>query len=305
MSLVGVTGASADAAPVQSAEPTDQSLQPNLEQVPAESQPVVESTGHKSIDDKISRQFAALSRKEKAVKAEREAFKQKEAELSQRLAELEKKLSSRDQEFESYRTGIKTSPLQKLEEEGIDFETLTQMQLNDRNPTPEMLIKRSEKKLETELNAKIEALTKQLAEEKAKIEQQAEERTVAAYRKQISEFVGKDSDKYELINLNYAPDDAANEIFDIIEMQYNKSGQQVMLSIDEAADYLEAYLTEQASKNLKAKKFAAAPQPKLNSEKMESKTLSNELSAEIPKGNSRVLSREEEIEEAAKLIRWE
>jgi hypothetical protein len=259
-------------------------------------------------DDKVAAKFAALSRKEKAIKAQEQALKQRETELMNRLKEKEAEAEKYRTEHENYRNSIKASPLQKLQEDyGLTFEDLTKMELNDRNPTPEMLIKKSQTEVESKLTAKIEALEKALAEKEEKALQEQEDRTVKTYKKQIADMVTTDTDRYELINVNYDAQSAADEIYEIIELKYKESEGEVILSTDEAADYLENYLLNLAKKNLNAKKLAAqsAPKPQPTSEKQESVTLSNTLSAEVPKGSSKVLSRDEEIELASKLLRWE
>jgi len=270
--------------------------------VEASDKPVVEAPPKvQTIDDKLSSKFAALSRKEKAIKQQEMQFKQTQSEMQKQLADLKAENERLLSEHSGYKTKIKERPLQTLKEEGLTFEQLTEMQLNDENPTTEMLMKKMREELSAQSKSELEALKKELADEKAKAESELQERTVSGYKKQIMEHVTSNADKYELINLN----DAAETVFSVVEQFYENEGR--ILSVEEAADYVEKHFEDEANKILNAKKFAAKrvaipPKP---SEKPASLTLSNELSAEVPKGNSRMLSRDEQIEEAAKLIRWE
>lgn len=294
MSIEGIQGDSQAPIEAQTTEPqVQEQTEPSLEQQP-------EVTQAKTLDDKLSSKFAALSRKEKMIKQREAQVSQQQKQFEQQLAEIKAENERLKKEFDSYRTGMKQSPLKKLREEGLTFEQLTEMQLNDENPTPEMLIKRTREELETGYKSELEALKRQLAEEKQKAEKDAEERVVTSYKKQINDHISANTDKYELISLN----EAHGLVFDVVEEYYQNEGK--ILSVDEAADYVEKYLEDEARKVLQAKKFAAkGPQPTKPSEKPASLTLSNELSAENPAPSSKKLTREEQLEEASKFLRWE
>lgn len=271
--------------------------------------PEPEKIAEKSpLDEKLSSKFAALSRKEKMLKQRETQVSQQMQQFQQQMEAMKAENAKLKQEYEQYRQGIKSSPLQKLQEEGLSFDDLTNMQLNEQNPTPEMLIKRTKQ----EAMSEIEKLRKELAEEKARQaeekkrqEEEAETKTVEQYKSQLAEHVEANAEKYELITLN----EASDLVFQVAEEYYNSEGR--LLSAEEAADYTEKYLEEKAKKLLNAKKFQkqqAIPPKKAISEgvkKEASQTLSNDLSTEVPVGSSKKLTREQEIEEAAKLIRWE
>lgn len=272
---------------------------PPVEQVEnLQAQPeVVEA---KTLDDKLSSKFAALSRKEKAIKQQEAQFRQQQSEMQKLIAETKAENERLKQEFEGYRTNVKQNPLKQLAEEGLTFEQLTQMQLNDQNPTTEMLMQRMRSELETGYKSELEALKKQLADEKLKAQTDAETITVTNFKKQIGEHVAANSDKYELINLN----DAVDTVYDVVEQYYEAEGK--LLTVEEAADYVEKHLEDEANKIFKAKKFAVKKpviQPP-QSERKDSVTLSNDLSVEVPQTSQRALTRDQQVEEAAKLLRW-
>lgn len=259
----------------------------------------------KPIDEKLSSKFAALSRKEKMLKQQETLIKQKESEYQKTMSEMKAELDKVKAEFEQYRTGVKKNPLKHLAQEGYDFDKLTEMQLNEQNPTPEMLLERAKQELESGYKSEIEKMRAELAEkekaaqeaaEKAELEKQEEIKQ--NYQAEISQFIEQNSADYELINLN----NAQGVVYDVVEQFYEEHGR--ILSLKEAADFTEKYLEEEASKLLKAKKLNKQPQAP-QSEKKESLTLSNDMSTQVPRGNTRKLSREEEIQEAAKLLVWE
>ena len=301
------TADSGDSAPVTS-EATEQTLnifktEENAEQVekPVEPQPP-------KIDDKLSSKFAALSRKEKQLKQQEQQWRQQQQTLSQQMAEIKAENEKMKREYEEYRKNIKAAPLKAMEQEGYTFEQLTEMQLNNQNPTPEMMMKQMRAELESGYKLELEQLKKQIADEKLQQQEAAESQTVQHYKSQIGEHISGNPDKYELINLN----EASDLVFQVATEFYESEGR--ILSAEEAADFTEKYLEEEAKKVLNAKKFKAQqfkPKSDLPGEKLQalqkekSQTLSNDLSTEVPVGSSKKLTREQEIEAAAKLLRWE
>lgn len=297
---MSIEGQGPDSAPAPViVEDVSQGLSP-VEVAPQEAQPP--EPQKPAVDERLAKQFAALSRKEKQIKQQEAQFKLQQQTLQQERDTARADNERLKQEFDGYRSSIKSSPLQKLREEhGYDFETLTKMQLNDENPTSEMLLDRKANDLETKLTAKIEALEKALAEKEQKVEQEQMDRALNQVKRNITEHLGANPDKYELTTLN----GQEHEVFNVIEVMYETHGK--LLSVEEAADYVEKYLEDEANKIFKAKKFAArAPAPKTPalSEKPASVTLSNNLQAEVPLSNKKVLSRDEQIAEAAKVIKW-
>jgi hypothetical protein len=295
---MSVEGIQSDSSEVASEEVLNSEVQPEqVQETKAEPE-------KPKIDDKLSSKFAALSRKEKAIRQQELQLKQQMQQWQQQLEAERQEKEKLKQEYEQYRTSMKNSPLQKLQEEGFSFEDLTNMQLNEQNPTPEMLIKRTKAELEQSYKSEIEALKRQIEETEKKKQEEAESRTVEQYKRQINDHISVNADKYEMITMN----EASELVFEVAEQYYNQEGR--LLSVEEAADYTEKYLEEEARRLMNAKKLQQqlGQPPKNNSEppkKEASMTLSNNLSTEVPVGNQKKLSRDEEIEAAAKLLRWE
>jgi len=277
----------------------EQTAQSVTEQVPQPVEPP------KPLEDKLSSKFAALTRKEKAIKARESELVKQQNDYAKQLEAIKAENEKLKQEFEGYKRSIKESPLKKLEEEGLTFEQLTDMQLNNQNPTPEMLIQRVRSELESAYKADLESLKAQLAEKERKQQEDVESRTINQYKAQIGEHVTGNMDKYELLNITYDKEAASDLIYEVAEQFYNAEGR--LLSVEEAADYAEKYLEEEAKKLTQAKKFKPQ-QPvtpaKQQSDKKQSMTLSNQLATEVPRGTSRKMTRDEEIAQVAKTIKF-
>lgn len=298
--------------PELNAEPAQNLFETSNELENVEKKPV-EDASKKPIDEKLSSKFAALSRKEKLLKQQEMQFKQQEIQLKQKDQEYQNSISSMKaelekikSEFEQYRTGIKQNPLKHLQDEGYDFDKLTEMQLNDQNPTPEMMLERAKKELESGYKSEIEKMRAELAEKEKvaqeaqeKAELEAQEKIKADYQTEINAYLEQNAEKYELINLN----NAQSIVYDVVEQFYDEH--QRILTLEEAADFTEKYLEEEANKLLKAKKLNKQQPQKQQSEPKESFTLSNDMSTQVPRGDVRKLSREEEIQEIAKKLVWE
>lgn len=285
--------------PSASVEPVNVEQVASTEVAVSGVKPETVKTEAPKIDDRLSGKFAALSRKEKALK-------QQEVQLKSQASQFEatqRELADIKRQFESYKLSLKNEPFKVLQEDaGLDYEALTNIQMNEQNPTPEMQIKRLRQEMESGFKAEIAELKKALADKDDKQQKDTEERFVTNYKSQINDVVAQNGEKYELININ----EAQSLVFEVAEEFYKTEGR--VLSIEEAADYVERHLEDEAKRQLQAKKLGfiktAKPQSDV-SDKSPSVTLSNNLQAELPKPQTKSLSREESLAEAAKLLRWE
>lgn len=247
-------------------------------------------------DEKFAAKFAALSRKEKQIR-------QREAQITQQLQEMEQKLKAFEAEkselekFKALPDRLKKETLKVLEEQGVKFEDLAQMVLNDGKPTQDMVLTEYEKKV----TAKIEEFERKMAEKEKKEQEERVQSAVEGFKAQLTDFVNTTED-YELIRAN----DYVGEVFDVIEMHHEKTGE--ILSNKEACDIVEAYLLEEAKKLVdreKVKKLLQPSTPTSTAPKGKSSpTLSNAQAAQAPKPAAKKLSDEESKAEAAKLIKW-
>jgi uncharacterized protein YyaL (SSP411 family) len=185
-----------------------------------------------------------------------------------------------------------------LQEQGLTYEQLADMVLNDGKPTQEMILGEYEQKI---MN-KMQELEQRLAEKEVKEQEQKYEAAIESFQGQLTDFINQTGD-YELIRAN----DSAELVFNVIEEHFNETGE--ILSNKEACDAVEEYLLEEAKKLVdreKVKKLLQSQTPsKPAVQGKSSPTLSNAAAVSATKSAARVLSDEESKVEAAKLIRWD
>lgn len=309
MSIQGITSAVADAANAENTQ-TETTGQVGEAAAQTTTEPV---KPEQTETDKFAAKFAALSRKEKQLR-------QQETYLAQKVADAEKRAKEAEEKASKYGTldeEVKGNPLKWLQEKyGISYEQLTEMALNEGNPTTEMRMKRMQEELDGKYSKQIEEMKKMLQEkEQAELEKKAQA-AKNGFLNEAKEFIDTNEEKYELIKLN----NAYNLVYDVAEEVFNNNvkafaeeyGRQPSqeeafdLIPDKAlvADAVEADLEQEASKVLQAKKLQSKLQGNKAEKKETAPTLSNTAASQVPKNGERKLSREESLAEAAKLIRW-
>lgn len=247
--------------------------------------------------DKFGSKFAALSRKEKEIRQRETQYQSEMKRIEAEKAELSKWREEKQTAESVFQAKLKENPLKTLEELGLTYEDLTRMQLNEQNPTPEMLIKRTRQELESGYKKELEELRQSMKQKEEQEETKKHEQTVTGFKKEISNFVDANADTYELIKMN----DAQETVFEVIQEYYQETGR--LLSIEEAAKYTEEVLESEARKVLEAKRFKQPAKQPSEAPKT-TPTLSNALSSEAPHQGEKKLTREESLARAAKMIRW-
>lgn len=254
--------------------PTPEARQPaTTEQppaVPAATEPKV---------DQLSPKFAALARKEKALrsldaqlKAREEAFKAKEADYASSYLQ-KKELAEK----------AKSDPLGILSDIGLTPDEFTQALLNSR-PEDHAI-----RKLSAEISA--------LRDDQTKVKSQFEEQQTKAYEQAVNQIrtdtkllVDADSN-YETVKAM----NATEAVVELIKTTFDEQG--LLLSVEDAAKEVEAYLIEEALKmaqlkkvqeKLTPKQVAATPaaQKSQTPQQPQMKTLTNAVSATIPQSLS-------------------
>ncbi len=234
--------------------------------------------------ERLSRGFAKLTRTEQELRRREAALKEKEAKY-QRYEALDPK----------------ADPLAYLEAGGVTYKELTDFILkNNKAPTTPR---------DRELEGKLAKLERELQEREARAAQAEQERAIENVKAEIDHFLRQNADTYELTALH----GAGPVVFKVIEDTYQESGR--ILDYEEAAKLVETHFENEAKKLLSAKKFrqppapagSVTPAPERTTEtvsRSEPSTISNQHAATITTRRERELSKEESIEEAAKLLRW-
>lgn len=280
---------------------------PELAPIPPAATPEVPK-----VDEKFAAKFAALSRQERHLKQQSAEIARQKADIAQREKEWQARINAQESElgqYKAFKDKFTANPLSAAAEAGYDFEKLAQIQANDQNPTPEMLIQRVQKQLDDKYSKQLEELKAQLAEKEQRTQTQQVDAAKKAYLQNIQMHVQENGDKYELIaNTPYeGQETSAQLVLDVVEEFFNKN--QRVLDVSEASDMVEKHLeTEELKRREKLKKFKQTSTPAAatkSAAKSTAPTLSNSLTQESPKNGPKPMSREESLREAAKLIRWE
>lgn len=294
-------------------------LADNLQTETAEAAPaeaVPEQLEAKKPEDLTASKFAALSRKERQIRQTEKAIKAQQVQIAEQMKQLEAFKKQQD-EFEQT---WQQNPYEAMKKRGVDFKTLTEKYVLDEPETPEQKQNDYMKKLE----AKLEAFENQLKQKEELSQKQQEEAAArqadqakANYLGELTEFVNKNSDKYELIARN----DAVGLIYQVMDEVYRasidpgtgdseyKTPTDYERLRDRAADEVENHFLEEAKslietnslKKLLGAQKAPTPEPKKTTQ---TQTLSNTLSQQVPSKSENFLSDDESKRKISAMIKW-
>ncbi len=239
--------------------------------------------------------FAALARKEKSiVKARQEIAAQK--------AEFEREKASAAKEREEFtrwkqlKDNAKLDPDAYLSEAGLSYGSLTERNLKG-GVDPNAILEKTTQKL-SEFEKKLQEKEEKAAEEQKTRAQQDYETNVKKFVEGIYDFVEQDKENFELIKLN----NQQNLIWEVIQAGYSR-GQE--LTVKQAAEKVETYMTEQIEKALSAKKFQGKYSKVVKEEepvKPGSPTLTNNATSTTPSTKARMLTEQERIANAMAVL---
>lgn len=225
----------------------------------------------KKVRAEEAKKFAALARREKAVvereKAAETALKQVqdhaarvEQSAKQYVEQERQKLAQTEQEYKRVLhlfEQSRRSPRALLEMAGFSVKDAVDEVVEERTPQ-NVLARDLERQMaqfrrETQAQLEAERKAREAAEQSAR--QQAEAAAIASFRADINDYIAKNSDAYELINL-YGDHD---RVWRTIEQHFEKHG--VLPEIKDAADAVEEDLYEKSKKIRGAKKLRTEEEP--------------------------------------------
>lgn len=263
--------------------------------------------------DRFAPKFAALSRKEKALKEQEHSYRAERESFEKQKAEWEAQRAAASDEVSQIKSKLKDRPFDSLKEYAdLDYEKLTEMQLNEQNPTLEMQMKRMRDELDSKYEKQLTDLRSQMEErENAKMEaakqaeiqaeQQRYDAAVNDYKTNLKSAI-TGNEEFELIQMN----DAYDLVFEVVEAYYNQHN--TILEPLQAAKYVEEELELDANKIFQVKKFQGKLAPKApeakNQPTKQSATLTNTQSSEVPVNGAKTLNREDSIREAARKLKF-
>jgi len=247
--------------------------------------------------DDFSRRFELLARKEREYFEKEHRFKSE----AQKWKEKEERYSKYDQ----YEDLAKYDPIALMEKYGWTPEKLTDHMI--KTPNDPYALK-YQKKLD-EMDEKLRAFEEKNINEKRK----------EIYRSKIDhikKFVESDLDKFELVN----GQKQYGQVFEVMAEYFNKHKES--LDVEVAAEWVENYLEKELESVVNYKKLKSKmgpPQPTHSPEEGEEfdenrqvpppqqrrpSTMTNNFAPMNTPNSNRPLSRQEAIERASKLIKW-
>ncbi len=178
-----------------------------------------------------------IQQQQLALKAQEDALKAREASIQAEAAKYQQGYISQDR--------LKQDPLSVLAEAGLSYDELTQQLLNQQpaNPRLEAMLKRQEDKIR-ELESKLDGQSKSYQEN----QQQAYNQALKQIENDTKSLVKSDP-AYEAIRAT----NSVSDVVDLIKQTYEQDG--ILLTVEEAAQQVEDYLVEEATKLTKLQKI--------------------------------------------------
>jgi len=248
-------------------------------------------------DPKTAARFAALTRKEKAVLETQKQAKEMMAEAQKLMADLK---------GQQAKTSVRPAdPIAALEAAGFTYEQAAEFMLNGKQATPDQIAQRALKEVE-DLKAQREKDAEERAEgERRRIQQQKDQQYQAWQDGVVEAVKAEKSERWEYTNLL----DYQHMVPEVIREHYEataQTGEPKVMSTEEAADKVEAWLEKYVARLAKSKKYGAKGQPPADGEPdgvpssdetsvkpVGSKTLTNTHKPAIPAKKAGSYNREE------------
>jgi hypothetical protein len=213
--------------PMQNIEPPPQQVQQVTQPAVAQLDNNVESPkpGPEASRELEDARFAAFERQERAMRKARQELEREKAQWKAEQASLREKLQA--------------NPLQFLSENGITYDKLVELQLNQPNVDPNQEL--IEKRLRDIENSTMQKLEERLTE-KAQAERQA---AVQQFRSDVNFLVDSDPAFETIKTLGYQ-----DEVVSLIEKAFDQEGS--LLTVEEACNLVESKLVEKKQKEIES-----------------------------------------------------
>ena len=169
----------------------------------------------------LSPQFVALAKREQAIRKQYQELKAK------------KEAFERDKANYVAKESLKENPLSALNEIGLTYDKLTELQLSQQNPDPNQQTLEQLEKLKAQLEERLASYDKKLEDR----DKQAYDAAVNQIRRDVELLVDSDP-TFETIKAS----GEIGSVVELIEKVFNKEG--TILSVEEAAKLVEDALVE-------------------------------------------------------------
>lgn len=175
----------------------------------------------------LSPQFVALAKKEQAIRKARQELKSQQEAWERERANYVAKES------------LKTDPITALNELGLTYDKLTELQLSQQNPDPNQQTLEQLEKLKAQIEERLSSVDKRFEER----DKQAYDAAVNQIRKDVELLVNSDP-AFETIKAS----GETGSVVELIEKVFYKEG--TILSVEEAAQLVEDALVEKETNRL-------------------------------------------------------
>ncbi len=281
-----------DQAQAVSTPQTSQGLGTTQEQTPQSSEP---QRNDPKLNIYIQREREILAR-ERALKEQESQFKE--------FQEYKKK-------FDEAKGKNSKAALELL---GMDYNQLTESLLNDGKPPPEVEINKVREEF-TQYKSEQEVKEKEREEQLKKSAEEREQQAVGNFKKDISQYLSDNKNRYELIDF----EGQQELVFSVIDEHYTRTtnpetGVGKVMSIQEAADKVEEFLEKkeidrkklskvQTLWNAVPKVFQEKAAKQVENQVRKPSTLTNQLSATQQTPRTRPMTDEERVQRAVAYAR--
>jgi len=234
-------------------------------------------------EDLFASRFSALSKREK------------------RMVETQAKIKEQEARFAEMEAAKQGGAMELLKYHGLSIDDVISHALGEDAPQEEV---DPNQQLREEFEAYKKGIEDKEAERLAETEkknQDSIERAINEHKQTISSHISQNPDRYELINSQ----DEHELVWEVTEANFNETGE--VLSVEEAADKVEAFLENKVRELLKLKKFGSQESEQIKDKylgKKESPTLTNRYNTQTVPVTQKGLSREQSMKQAASLLKW-
>lgn len=224
----------------------------------------------------------------------------KQKELDRRLAEA-KKAEKAAKDLQAQLADWEKDPLSAAAKRAGKTPEEIYADLTMRMVNPQAAAKKDKT---TELESKLEAITKKIADYETQMRTANENTQIAQAKAAVKNHLAQNAEKYEIT----AAEEAWDTVYEVMLQHYGKTGD--VLPLDKACEMTEAYFEEHADKLLKLKKVQSklSTRPETSAPQTgavtASRTLTNGHTQALPVRANPKLSREDRIKEATRLLRF-
>lgn len=254
-----------------------------IEETPVAVEGVVNTEAPVDNEDLFSSRFAALSKREK------------------RMVDAQAEIKAQEAKFNDMNSAVEGGAMEILKYHGLSIDDVISHALGEDAPKEEV-------DPNTALREEFEAYKQSIEDKETKrladIENQNQssiDDAINNHKQTISSHISQNPEKYELIS-NQGEHEL---VWEVTQANFDNTGE--ILTAEEAADKVEAYLEGKVREMLKLKKFSTNPQSEQikdnNFGTIESPTLTQRNTTQTTTGQ-RALTREESLKQAAANLKW-